>query len=109
MEEQVKNYEKSGFVVKSKSIKGYRTNKPEFGIPVTTNIVTDKKVIDVKEVGIFDSLYFPHDRTPFIEKAFSLGTPIVSYDKETGKIRGYGVVNKMEFGVALAPLVADSP
>ena len=62
----------------------------------------------MKEVGAFDSLYFHYDRTTFLERAFRLGTPIVSYDKETGKIRGYGIINKMDPGVGIAPLVADS-
>ena len=91
----MKNYEKSGFVTKSNSIKAYTTQKPDFIVPITTNISTDANAIDVKEVGEFDSLYFHYNRTPFLERAFSLGTPIVSYDKETGKIRGYGIVNQM--------------
>lgn len=81
VEEQVKNYEKSGFKPHSNSIKGYTRKRPQHHIEIKSTILMDKNMIDVVEVGIFDKQYFPHDRTSFISKAFDLGTPIVSYDK----------------------------
>lgn len=105
--EQVKNYERSGFRAHCNSIKAV-AKKPEFEVEVKSLIVTDRKEIDAKEIGAFDRLHFPHDRTAFLAKAIELGTPIVNRDKETKRVKGYGIVNKMEFGVSLAPLVAES-
>ena len=109
VEEQVPNYEKSGFKVHSNSIKGYACKPPTAKIPIKSLIVTEKKGINISEIAAFDSLYFPGDRTKATQKNFELGFPIVSYNPETKKVLGYGVVNKLEHGVALAPLVAETP